>query len=259
MWRNPSGCSSYGVNFLTPSLNTLLLNFFWLYVFSTFRYFFLYLFSNLAFCSFFLFLLLYSVLVTHHTRREWPVFSSINSIQNCHSSAVPLEDIAWSIVLQITTAGTTTRCQLRVIPRFVCASKHSDGVSIGCLRKKYQIVLISRKQFAQACKQHPTLSKCLCKHSVCANCLHAWPALDTNILITYSEKLVQTLPPPQKKKKKKFYGCLQRFRDFIILRFYPINRLTTKYFIGRVTLFLANNYLTEYRITMEFLHNFLEA
>ena len=30
----------------------------------------------------------------------------------------------------------------------------------------------------------------------------------------------------------------------------------TKYFIGRVTLFFANNYLTEYRITMEFLHNF---
>ena len=31
---------------------------------------------------------------------------------------------------------------------------------------------------------------------------------------------------------------------------------TTKYFIGRVTLFFANNYLTEYRITMEFLHYF---
>ena len=32
--------------------------------------------------------------------------------------------------------------------------------------------------------------------------------------------------------------------------------LTTKYFKGRVTLFFANNSLTEYRITMEFLHNF---
>ena len=30
------------------------------------------------------------------------------------------------------------------------------------------------------------------------------------------------------------------------------------YFIGHVTLFFANNYLTEYRITMEFLHNFLD-
>ena len=31
----------------------------------------------------------------------------------------------------------------------------------------------------------------------------------------------------------------------------------TKYFIGHVTLFFANNYLTEYRwITIEFLHNF---
>ena len=28
--------------------------------------------------------------------------------------------------------------------------------------------------------------------------------------------------------------------------------LTTMYFKGRVTLFFANNYLTEYRITMEF-------
>ena len=27
---------------------------------------------------------------------------------------------------------------------------------------------------------------------------------------------------------------------------------TTMYFKGRVTLFFANNYLTEYRITMEF-------
>ena len=33
---------------------------------------------------------------------------------------------------------------------------------------------------------------------------------------------------------------------------------TTKYFIGRVTLFFANNYLTECRITVEFLHNFLD-
>ena len=31
------------------------------------------------------------------------------------------------------------------------------------------------------------------------------------------------------------------------------------YFIGRATLFFANNYLTEYRITMEFLHDFLKT
>ena len=31
------------------------------------------------------------------------------------------------------------------------------------------------------------------------------------------------------------------------------------YFLGRVTLFFADNYLTEYRITMEFLHNFLKT
>ena len=30
------------------------------------------------------------------------------------------------------------------------------------------------------------------------------------------------------------------------------------YFIGRVTLFFANNYLTEYRVTMEFLRNFFK-
>ena len=32
---------------------------------------------------------------------------------------------------------------------------------------------------------------------------------------------------------------------------------TTKYFIGRVTLFF-DNYLTEYRITIKFLHTFLD-
>ena len=174
MWRKPSGCSSYGVNFFNSFLEHALIELIFLgitYFFSTFRYFSLYLFSNLAFCSFFLFLLLYSVLVTHPSAGS-VLYSSINSIKNCPSSAVPLEDIAWSIVLQISTAGTTTRCQLWVILRFVCASKHSDGASIGCLHKKYQTVLISRKKFAHACKQHPTLSKCLCKHSVCANCLH---------------------------------------------------------------------------------------
>ena len=31
-----------------------------------------------------------------------------------------------------------------------------------------------------------------------------------------------------------------------------------KYFKGRLTLFFANYYLTEYRITMEFLHNFFK-
>ena len=159
--------------FLTPSWNTLLLNYFFYitYFFSTFRYFSLYLFSNLAFCSFFSFLLLHSVLVTHHSAGS-DLYSSINSIKNCYSSAVPLEDITRLILLQITTAGTTPRCQLRVILRFVCVNKHSDGASIGCLRKKYQTVLISRKQLAQARKQHPTLSSNLHKHSVCENCLH---------------------------------------------------------------------------------------
>ena len=78
----------------------LLLNFFITYFLSTFRYFYLYLFSNLAFCSFFLFL--YSVLVTHHSAGS-DLYSSINSIKNCRSSAVPLEDIAWSIVKFRTT------------------------------------------------------------------------------------------------------------------------------------------------------------
>ena len=32
--------------------------------------------------------------------------------------------------------------------------------------------------------------------------------------------------------------------------------ITSKYFIGRVILFFANNYLTEYRNNMEFLHIF---
>ena len=152
MWRKPSGCSSYCVNFfeLRPGTRSYWIIFFIYitYFFSTFRYFSLYLFSNLAFCSFFLFLLLHSVLVTHHSAGS-DLYSPINSIKNCYSLAVPLEDIARSILLQITTAGTTTHCQLRVLLRFVCANKHSDGASIGCLRKKYQTVLILRKQFAQ--------------------------------------------------------------------------------------------------------------
>ena len=37
-----------------------------------------------------------------------------------------------------------------------------------------------------------------------------------------------------------------------------ILKVTTIYFIV-VTLFFADNYLTEYRITMEFLHNFLKT
>ena len=165
MWRKPSGCSSYVVNFFFNSFleHAFIELFFYItYFFSTFRYFSLYLFSNLAFCSFFLFLLLHSVLVTQHSAGS-DLYSSINSIKNCYSSAVPLEDIARSILLQITTAGTTTRCQLRVILRFVCANKHSDGASIGCLRKKYQTVLISRKQLAQTRKQH------LHCQAICAN------------------------------------------------------------------------------------------
>ena len=35
-----------------------------------------------------------------------------------------------------------------------------------------------------------------------------------------------------------------------------LSLVTTKYFIGCVTLFFGNNYSTEYRITMEFLHKF---
>ena len=57
------------------------------YFFSTLKYFSLYLFSNLAFCSFFLFLLLYSVLATHHSAGS-VLYSSIHSIKNCRSSAV---------------------------------------------------------------------------------------------------------------------------------------------------------------------------
>ena len=50
---------------------------------------------------------------------------------------------------------------------FICANEHSDGASIGCFRKKYQTVLISRKQFAQAC------NNTLHCQNVCANTLFA--------------------------------------------------------------------------------------
>ena len=37
------------------------------------------------------------------------------------------------------------------------------------------------------------------------------------------------------------------------------DKVISKYFIGRVTLLFVNNYLTEYKFTMEFLHNFLKT
>ena len=88
MWRKPSGCSSYGMNFFNSFLKHALIEFFLYYIFLFDVYFSLYLFSNLAFCSFFLFLLLHSVLVTHHSAGS-DLYSSINSIKNCYSSAVP--------------------------------------------------------------------------------------------------------------------------------------------------------------------------
>ena len=48
----------------------------------------MYLYSNLAFCSFFLFQLLYSVLVTHHSAGS-DQYSSINSIKNCRFFGSP--------------------------------------------------------------------------------------------------------------------------------------------------------------------------
>ena len=47
---------------------------------------------------------------------------------------------------------------------------------------------------------------------------------------------------------------VQMFKISILTVNDLVNELkcTTMYFIGRVTLFFANNYLTEYRITMEF-------
>ena len=40
------------------------------------------------------------------------------------------------------------------------------------------------------------------------------------------------------------------------LYLYALISITAENFIGRVTQFFANNSLTEYRITIEFLHNF---
>ena len=112
-----------------------LINLFITYFFSTFRYFSLYLFSNLTLCSFFLFLLLYSVLTHHSAGSDLCFLLYLNSIKNYRSSAVLLEDIAWSIILQITAAGTTTRCQLRVILRmFVQASTQTTQALAACAK-----------------------------------------------------------------------------------------------------------------------------
>ena len=52
---------------------------------------------------------------------------------------------------------------------------------------------------------------------------------------------------------------LFEYHNYINSSILDINyNIVTKYFIGHVTMFFANNYLTEYRITMEFLHNFLD-
>ena len=166
MWRNPSGCSSYGVNFFNSFFELALIEliYFWIiYFFSKFRYFSLYLFSNLAFCSFFLFL--YSILVTHHSAFS-DLYSSINSIQNCRSSAVPLEVTARSIVLQITTAGTTTWCQmvclckqaLRRRKHWLLAQKTSNCFDFThAVCASVQTTPYTVKMFAQ---------------TLCANCLH---------------------------------------------------------------------------------------
>ena len=139
MCRKPAGCSSYGVNFFNSFREHALIeliNLFITYFFSTFKYFSLYLlFSNLMLCSFFLFLLLHSVLTHHSAGSDLYFLLYLNSIKNYRSSAVFLEDIAWSIILQITAAGTTTRCQLRVILRmFVQASTQTTQALAACAK-----------------------------------------------------------------------------------------------------------------------------
>ena len=143
----------------------------------------MYLFSNLAFCSCFLFLLLYLVLVTHHSAGS-DLYSSINSIKNCRSSAVPLEDIAWSIVLQITTASNHTvstpsntqvclcKQALRRRKHWLLAQKISncfDFTQAACAST--QTTPYTGKQFAQIECLHKHFDSVGCCLHACANCL----------------------------------------------------------------------------------------
>ena len=139
-----------------------------------FRYFSLHLFSNLAFCSFFLFL--YSVLVTHHCAGS-VLYSSINSIKNCRSSAVPLADIAWSIVLvtnndswhnhTVSTPSNTEVCLCKQALR-----RHKHWLLAQKILNCFDFTQAVCASVQTTPYSDPTLSKCLCKHSVCANSLH---------------------------------------------------------------------------------------
>ena len=59
-----------------------------------------------------------------------------------------------------------------------------------------------------------------------------------------------------------FEACIgdQGMKTKYVVRIKVVNWILfpTKYFIGRVTLFFANNYLTDYRITMDGIHNFIQ-
>ena len=61
------------------------------------------------------------------------------------------------------------------------------------------------------------------------------------------------------------FQCLEAIEKqfvslMLIIPFFKVDlKLTTKYFIGHVTLFFANNYLTEYWINIEYLHNFFHT
>ena len=134
-------------------------------------YFSLNLYSNLAFCSFFLFLLLYSVIVTHHT--TWSdLYSSINSIKTVVFSAVPLEDIA-SVVNRTTnnnswhnhTVSTPSNTE-------VCLCKHALRRHKHWLLAQKILICFDFTQAACASTQTTPYTVKMFVQTLCANCLH---------------------------------------------------------------------------------------
>ena len=165
MWRKPSGCSSYDVNFFNKFREHALIELIFLiitYFFLAFRYFSLYLFSNLTLCSFFLFLLLYSVLFTYHSAG-----SDLYFLLNIQLKTIVLRQSLWrhSVVNcttnndslhnhTVSTPSNTEVClckqALRRLKHWLLAQKISncfDFTQAACAST--QTTTYTAKQFAQ--------------------------------------------------------------------------------------------------------------
>ena len=162
MWRKPSGCSSYGVIFFNSFLEHALIEsiFCGLHIsfrrLDTFPCIWSVIYRSVHFsCS-----------CTHYLSRTTAQGVSYRLLFNKFHLKLLFFSSPFgrhSVVNRITNNDSWHNRTVSTPSsmRFVCASKHSDGTSIGCLRKKYQTVLISRKQFAPSVQTTPYTAKML--------------------------------------------------------------------------------------------------